>query len=71
MTATHDNHDDDNRCVCNVTSSFYIENNGDPDGNRHPIKNDVVITIWSLSLITPPFAGDVWKSKRVASPSTN
>ena len=58
MTATHDNHDDDddNRHVINVTSSFYIENNGDADGNRHRIKNDVVITIWLLSLITPPFA---------------
>ena len=50
MMATHDNHDDDdnNRRVINMTSSFYIENNGDADGNHHPIKNDVVITIWSL-----------------------
>ena len=57
MTATHDDHsdDDDNRRVCNVTSSFYIKNNGDDDGNHHPIKNDAVIMIWSLSLITPPF----------------
>ena len=57
MTATHDNHDDDddNRLVINMTSSFYIENNDDADGNRHPIKNDVIITIWLLSLITPPF----------------
>ena len=37
---------------------FYMENNGDADGNRHPIKNDVVITIWLLSLITPPFDGN-------------
>ena len=38
-----------------MTLSFYIKYNGDNDGNRHPIKNDAVTTIWSLSLITPPF----------------
>ena len=57
MTATHDDHDDsdDNRRVCNVTSSFYFKNDGDNEGNRHHIKNDAVIMILSLSLITLPF----------------
>ena len=63
MTATHDDHDDsdDNRCVCNMTLSFYFTNDGDDDGNRHHIKNDAVITILSLSLITPPFDPNIKK----------
>ena len=37
MTATEDDHGDgdNNRRICNMTSSFFLWNDGDGDGYRH------------------------------------
>ena len=59
MTAQHDDdHDGDANCgIHDVTSSFYLCNDDDNDGNRHQ-KNNAVITIWPIPLITPSLGTD-------------